>query len=161
MKFKFRELEFELNGTQEFIEDAFKRLIDFIEQQNIIEEFDLEEDVELIDEESFVDDEEVRKDMEKKPLDVFLKDYDIDHNQKKVIGVALYMLNVLKKENFRARDINNLLKANKLTPIVSITTHLSRLRKKQLISVVSMKGTEAEYTIYKDSIEKAEKFAKR
>ncbi|UCC20182.1 MAG: hypothetical protein JSV62_02545 [Promethearchaeota archaeon] len=161
LRFKFRDLEFELKGSQDYIKNAFSWLMDFIDQQNIFEEFDLEEDLEIIDEDSIIYDEEVQKDMEKKPLDVFLKDYDVDHNQKKVISIALYMMRVLKKDEFRARDINNILKANKLTPIVSITTHINRLRNKQLISVVSTKGSEAVYTIYKDNIENAENFAKK
>ena len=159
IKLRNKDWEFSVEGDREFVEEYYNNLK--CEIQNIQKTPDLIEGGEnkiikitykpnsLPDEENDII-----------PLDVYLENYDINKLQNKFLGVALYLNEMMKIQNYKNADINNILKENGLKPIVGISTIAQRLRAKNLISIIRKEKNSSIYSIYKDKIKDVKDYLK-
>ncbi|MHA2246599.1 MAG: hypothetical protein ACXADY_16775 [Candidatus Hodarchaeales archaeon] len=102
------------------------------------------------------------REKEELPLDLFLQKYDaIDSQpQKRTLAVGLYLTEVKGKDEFKSKEINEILNENRLSTIESIATHAKRLRKKGLVSMKS-DGKEIVMKIYNNKIKEINDFLKK
>lgn len=159
IKFKQGDVEFKISGDKEFVMDLFEQFKDMLKIEAILS---LSEETPLVIE-SDVEKEIAPKDVKglEMPLDIYLNKYNTTGLQKKFLATALYLIEIKKQTLFRSREINNLLKVNNFEPFQASATHIQRLRKKGLISIVRKEGNESVITIFKDNIESVKNFIKK
>lgn len=156
IKLKNKFFEFEVEGDKDFVEEYIMKAEDYIELMNNYDGF--KTDKNKIQNIKSIEFNPHYEDEIKIPLDAYLSQFDVKAPQKLIIGVALYWLNDENKTCFNSSDINQILKENHLKPIDSISTHIKRLRDKDLLTYVKMDGKLNCYTIYRNQIEEAKKF---
>lgn len=158
IKIKKGDLEFEVCGDKNFVIEYFEQMkeIFFTGPLTVI-------DSSLKPAENVINSKHITNELDDDeiPLDVYFKRYDTVGLQQKFLTTALYLLEIKKITSFRSKDINEILRENKLETFQSASTHIRRLRTKGLISIIGKEGQESILTIYKDNIEEAKDFIKK
>ena len=160
MRLKRANLEFEVKGSEDFIERMYTKFTDFLEEHYMSEEIAVcEEDTDAAEEES--EDLDLTPNSAETPLDVYLSNLNAKTPQQKCVAIALYLKEVKGIDNFQSGDINKVLKENKLSPLKNVTKEVTRIRDKGIFSLVPGGGARSFFTIYNDAIDTAKEFVQK